>query len=328
MPRKRRVGSISDELLYKSREVALSAVQIFNNPLMRFKSEAYIVLMMIAWTYLFHAYYRKNKFEYRYFQNKGSRRKFDRTKRGAYKYWELERCLNDKASPIDRNSANNLRFLIGLRHEIEHQMTMNLDSYLSGRYQACALNYNHYIKALFGERFGIDKYLAYSIQFLELSYDQLQQSSKRVLDIPPRVQTYIMEFDHSLTEEEYNDERFSYRLYFSKKMANRPGQADRVIEFLDPSSELAQEIDREYWVKQDVERPKYRPSQIVESMQSQGFINFNMHHHTLLWKKLDAKNPGKGYGVDIGNQWFWYERWVEEVRQHCEDQRETYCDDE
>ncbi len=328
MPRKRRVGSISDELLYKSREVALSAVQIFNNPLMRFKSEAYIVLMMIAWTYLVHAYYRKNKIEYRYFQNKGSRRKFDRTKRGAYKYWELERCLNDKASPIDRNSANNLRFLIGLRHEIEHQMTMNLDSYLSGRYQACALNYNHYIKALFGERFGIDKYLAYSIQFLELSYDQLQKQADTTLDIPPRVKTYIMEFDHSLTEEEYNDERFSYRLFFSKKTANRLGQADRVIEFVDPSSELAQSLEREYWVKQDVERPKYLPGQIVELMQSQGFINFNMHHHTLLWKELDAKNPGKGYGVDIGNRWFWYKRWVEEVRQHCEDQRETYCDDE
>lgn len=327
MPRKRRVGSISDELLYKSREVALSAIQIFNNPLMRFKSEAYIVLMIIAWTYLFHAYYRKNNVEYRYYEVKGSRRKFHRTKRGAYKFWELERCLNDEASPIDRNTANNLRFLIGLRHEIEHQMTMNLDSYLSGRYQACALNYNHYIKTLFDERFGIDRYLAYSIQFLDLTYDQLQKSDG-IPDIPPRVRTYIAEFDRSLSDEEYNDERFSYRLFFTKKMVNRPGQADRVVEFLDPSSELAQEIESEYWVKKEVERPKYRPGQIVELMQSEGFDNFNMHHHTQLWKALDGKNPGAGYGVEIGNQWFWYERWLDEVRQHCETRREIYCDDE
>ena len=46
-------------------------------------------------------------------------------------------------SPIDKNTANNLKFLIGLRHEIEHQMTLSLDDYLSGRYQACILNYNH-----------------------------------------------------------------------------------------------------------------------------------------------------------------------------------------
>jgi len=38
------------------------------------------------------------------------------------------------------DAANNLRFLIGLRHEIEHQMTMSLDNFLSARYQACALD--------------------------------------------------------------------------------------------------------------------------------------------------------------------------------------------
>lgn len=206
-------------------------------------------------------------------------------------------------------------------------MTMNLDAYLSGRYQACALNYNHYIKSLFDERFGIDKYLAYSIQFMELTYDQLQKPDTDP-DIPTRVRTYIAEFDRSLTDEQYNDERFSYRLFFTKKMVNRPGQADRVIEFLDPSSELAQEIESEYWVKKEVERPKYLPGEIVELMQSEGFINFKMHHHTQLWKSMDGKNPGKGYGVEIGNQWFWYERWVDEVRQHCDGERETYCEDD
>src|ERR1700730_19106154 len=98
---------------------------------------------------------------------------FHRTKHGAYKYWEIERCLNDKACPFDKATITNLRFLIGLRHEIEHQMTRSLDNYLSGRYQACALNYNQYLKKLFGKRLGIDQQLAYSIQFLELSEEQV-----------------------------------------------------------------------------------------------------------------------------------------------------------
>jgi hypothetical protein len=135
----RRVGSIKVELIRKSREAALSAIQLYNNPLVQFKSEGFIVLMVIAWTYLLHAYYREKCIEYRYCSTQGNRRRFDRTKHGAYKYWELERCLNDDACPIDRDTANNLRFLIGLRHEIEHQMTVDLDNYLSGRYQACAL---------------------------------------------------------------------------------------------------------------------------------------------------------------------------------------------
>ena len=43
--RKRRVGSIKTELIKKSRESALAAVQIFNNPNIMFKSEIYVVLI-------------------------------------------------------------------------------------------------------------------------------------------------------------------------------------------------------------------------------------------------------------------------------------------
>ena len=68
--RLRRLYSVTNELLTKSREAALSAVQIFNNPLIQFKSESFIVLMIIAWTYLLHAYYRKSGIEYRYFDQK------------------------------------------------------------------------------------------------------------------------------------------------------------------------------------------------------------------------------------------------------------------
>ena len=90
--RNRRIGSIKSELLCKSREAALAAVQIFNTPNISLKAESYIVLMIIAWTYFLHAYYRSKKVEHRYFTVQGESRKFDRTKKGAYKYWELEKC--------------------------------------------------------------------------------------------------------------------------------------------------------------------------------------------------------------------------------------------
>ena len=87
------IGSLRSELIRKSREAALSAIRTYNDPLIRFKSETYIVLMMIAWTYLLHAYYRSKKIDYRYFDQLQKRRRFHRTKRGAYKYWELERSF-------------------------------------------------------------------------------------------------------------------------------------------------------------------------------------------------------------------------------------------
>ena len=324
MPQKRRVKSIAAQLLHKSREAALSAVQIFNNPLMQFKSETYIVLMIIAWTYLLHAYYRKNGVEYRYHSKRVIRRRFDRTKRGAFKHWDLEKCLKVEEAPIDTDTTNNLCFLIGLRHEIEHQMAIGLDDYLSGRYQACARNYNHYIKDLFDKKFGIDKHLAYSIQFLELSYEQLYQSATVGGEIPQRVRNYITEFDKSLSEDQFNSERFSYRLIFTKKLVNHPGQADRVIEFLDPDSELAEQMNKQYVVLKETEHPKYLPGDIVRLMEEQGYNKFRMYDHTQLWKSREAKNPGKGYGVQIGKTWYWYEVWVREVRKHCKENQGLY----
>jgi hypothetical protein len=314
---KRRIGSIKDELISKSKEAALSAVKIFNDPLIKFKSETFIVLMIIAWTYLLHAFFRSKGIEYRYFTQHGKRRFFHKTKKGAYKYWELERCLNDKRSPIDKNTANNLRFLIGLRHEIEHQMTLSLDEFLSGRYQACILNYNQYIKKLFGEKHSLDAHLSYSLQFMELSKEQLQ-GGKIEAEIPQRLKAYIIEFDGALDHDEYNSPNYSYRLLFKKKLVNRPGQADKVVEFIDPKSELAKAIDKEYWVKKEIEKKKYKPGGIVAAVQEAGFPKFRINpEHVNMWRSQDAKNPGKGYGVEVAGCWYWYENWLKKCIELC-----------
>lgn len=322
--RTRRIGSLKKELIVKSREAALNAIRTFNDPQVTFKSESFIILMVIAWTYLLHAYYRGKNIEYRYFKQKGKRRIFDKTKRGAFKYWELERCLNHKASPIDKDASNNLRFLIGLRHEIEHQMTLSLDSYLSGRFQACAINYNDYAKKLFGKEYGIDSQVAYSIQFLQLSEEQLSGPLPEA-KIPERLRSYITEFDGALTHKEYNSPRYSFRLLFKKKLVNRPGQADRVIEFIDPKSELAKAIDKEYWVKKEVEKPKYRPTDVVNEVKNAGFTKFRVQpEHLRLWKQEDAKNPAKGYGIEIQGAWYWYQSWVDRCIKLCKAAGDIY----
>jgi len=245
--RVRTVGSVSNELLKKSREAALAAVQVFNNPAITFKSEIFVVMMVISWTYLLHAHFRKLGIEYRYFKVAGTRKRFDKTSKGAFKYWELERCLNDKASPVARAVANNLLFLVGLRHEIEHQMTNRLDEHLSARFQACCLNYNDLIKRLFGDEFGIDKHLSFSLQFSAIDteqWDALHDAER----LPPNIRAFINAFDSALTEAEFNDPRFAYRVLFVPKTANRKGQADKVIEFIKADSELAKDVNKHYAV--------------------------------------------------------------------------------
>ena len=325
MPRNRRFGSVANVLLSKSREAALSAVQIYNNPLIRFKSESYIVLMIIAWTYLLHAYYRKNKVEYRHYEKKEKTRRFRRTKDNGYRYWDLAKCLKAKESPIDRATANNLRFLNGLRHEIEHEMSSKLDDYLGGRYQACAVNYNRCAKDLFGERHGIEDFLAHSIQFLPITYEQLDRTeSENLAGISSGVRNYIAHFEQSMDQDDLHSDKYSYGLIFTKKTVNHPGQADRAIVFIDPDTELAQAINKQFWVTKDTERKKYLPGEIVRKMNELGYIRFRIYEHTKLWKSHGGKNPANGYGVEIGGRWFWYEKWLELVEKHCRDYQDRY----
>jgi hypothetical protein len=321
--RVRRAFSVSGELLTKSREAALAAVQIFNSPLVTFKSEIFIVLMNIAWTYLLHAHYRKERIEYRYFEKRKKRRIFDKTKAGAKKHWELERCLNDAKSPIDKDATNNLRFLIGIRHEIEHQMTSRLDASLSAKFQACCLNYNEYVKRLFGDKHGIDKHLAFSLQFSSISREQAAAVPPPSA-MPSHIKAFVEGFEGSLSEGEFNSPRYAYRVLFVAKTANRKGQADEVIEFVKADSALAADVNRGYTVIRETERPKHLPSGIVKRMKQEGYQCFTMHDHTTLWRAVDAKAAGKGFGVQVERAWYWYDRWLEFVRKHCEDNAFRY----
>lgn len=319
----RRVYSKKDELLTKAREAMLSAVQIFNNPNILFKSESFIILSNIAWMYMLHAYYKGEGIDYRYYTQKNIRKSYDRTKRGAYKYWELERCLNDNDCPIDKPTISNLRFLIGLRHEIEHQMTTRIDDYLSARFQSCCLNFNHYIKMLFDEKYAIDKHLSISLQFSTIDEEQTDKL-KEFTDLPKNIATYINDFDDKLGDDLYNDIRFSYRVLYVPISVNHKGQADKVIEFIKSDSPEAEGLNKEYVLIKDREKKKHLPSKIVGKMQSIGFPFFKMHQHTQLWKKLDGKNPKLGLGVTVEGVWYWYDNWALKVEEHCKANKDKY----
>lgn len=306
----RKVFSEKLDLVYKAREGMLSAVQIYNNPLISFKTESFIVLSLIAWTYLLHAYFRSKKIDYRYYQIEKNRKKFSRNPDGSKRYWDLKNCLNQQNCPLDKNTINNLSFLIGLRNQIEHKKASGLDSYLSARYQACALNFNFYLKELFGGKFGLDQSLALSLQFAELDYTQSQVILDKENLIPKNIISYIATFDEKLSRDEAESDKFAYRLLFSKVVAKRQGQADRVVEFIDPKSDLAKSINKEYWVKEETEKPKLSATQVVQKIKESGFKDFGLHQHTQFWKKHDGKNPNRGFGTIVVKTWCWYQSWI------------------
>lgn len=76
-------------LLTKSKEFALLAVTIYNNPTIKFKTYGFIINMIISYTSLFHAIFEKNGVDYYHKDRDGNTVYID----GEEKAWELKECF-------------------------------------------------------------------------------------------------------------------------------------------------------------------------------------------------------------------------------------------
>jgi hypothetical protein len=294
-----------DELLMKAREAMIAAVHTFNSAGLYFRAELFIVTSIIAWTYLLHAYFKREGVDYRY-KKAGV---VERTPSGAEKYWELSQCITTGGCPLDLGVVNNLKFLIEIRNEIEHRSTSRIDDALSAKLQACCINFNDAIKALFGREFALEKRLPIALQFV--TFDGAQRKALIGADLPTHITTAMDTFHNALSDDEQKDPKFRFRVAFVPKISGKAATADLAIEFIKAGSPEAEAVERV--LLKEVERPKYLPSQILEKVNAAGFPAFNMYDHTKLSQQLDARNPAKGYGVSVANAWYWYEGWFDKV---------------
>jgi hypothetical protein len=310
-----------DELLVKAREAMIAAVHLFNGAGLHFRAELFIVTSVIAWTYLLHAWFRREGIDHRYREADGSIKK---TKQGAECYWEIGMCLRHARCPVPPGAVKNLEFLTEIRHEIEHRSTTRIDDELSAKLQACCINFNDVIKSQFGSQFGLERRLPIALQFVTFSADQ-RAVLKKASDLPGHIGSAMDAFQDRLSEEEFNDPRFAFRAVFVPKLANHKSSADRAIEFVKGDSDKGRALN-EVFLK-TVDRRRFTPTQVVRIVQGEGFPRFTQESHTRLWRALLAKDPAKGFGRqgDYAGTWVWYDNWLERVRAHCQEQSDRYA---
>ncbi len=304
-----------DEPLIKAREAMIAAVHIFNGAGLTFRAELFVVTSVIGWTYLLHAWFCRQGIDYRYANADGTIKK---TKHGEDCYWELGKCLRHDRCPIPSGAVKNLDFLLELRHEIEHRSTNRIDDAVSAKLQACCINFNDAIKSLFGAQYGLERKLPIALQFVTFDADQ-RTVLKKASNLPQNIATMMDEFHQGLTLEEQADPCFAYRVAFIPKVGNRASNADLAVEFVRADSDEAREVSRV--LLKEVNKRRYTPTQVVEIMQTEGFPNFKLPHHTELWRGLAAKDPTKGFGCqgDYSGTWVWWDTWVARVRAHCQE---------
>lgn len=178
-----------------------------------------------------------------------------RTPYGGYRYWDLKECLSkEKILPITEDVKENLNFLLGIRHEIEHQMTRReFDEYISGKLQACAMNFDYYLSKLFGSKYSISDQLALVIQFSPLTVEQ-KETLKSTEHLLTNVRNFVTKFEDKLSENTLQSNHYAYKVVFQPYLVNRPGQADQIIKFTKPESSESDNPEYSYALIKETEK--------------------------------------------------------------------------
>ncbi len=285
-------------ILKGSIDAALLAVEVYNKPRTTFRSQAYIVLMIIAWTRLFHAYFNKTIGNKYYYKAKNGRYQLHD---GERKAWELKTCI-DKYGNLSEPIRANLQFFIGLRNKIEHHNVTEreVDVLIFGECQTFLYNYENLLIQIFGEEYALNENLAFSLQFSYMRFEKQNQSSKSVLSAElQEIRNYIENYRSSLTEEVFNSQEYSIKLIPIPKVSNT-NRNDLAIEFV-PADELA--LDTRQHITAIIKDKKVSvegknvgrllPGQVVKKVGERIPCSFKQYDHQCLYTILSVRPSGR-----------------------------------
>jgi hypothetical protein len=217
------------QILESSIDAALLGVEVYNKPRTSFRSQNFVVLMVIAWTRLFHAYFRKTIGDKYYYKRGGKYEIRD----GERRAWELNTCV-DKYGKLSKPVEANLKFFINLRNKIEHRTTLasETDTLIFGECQSLLHNYEAVLEDLFGPQYALHESLVFSLQFSRLRKPQQNLANKSALGREAQdILDYIAKYRSALPEDVYSSQEFSVKLICVPRISNTNRQ-DLAIEFV------------------------------------------------------------------------------------------------
>lgn len=292
-------------ILESSINSALAAVGLYNTPNNKFRVENYIILMIIAWTKLFHSYFQ-NKIGSRYFYKEmnGRYKKVD----GEKKAWDLKECIKhyqkNAQKKLSEATVQNLHFFVEIRNKIEHRYwnTSSLDIFIFGECQSLLYNYENLLTSLFGEDYSINACLAYSLQFSQLrSNKQLVAQRDLLSNEMQDIKKYIEKYRIDLSQEVYDSQEYSIKLIQIPKISNT-NRSELSVEFVEWNSlnnddkENYQKIlgiIKDKIIKQPISNINMlKPSDVIKEVEKLTKIKLNQSNHTDLWKAFEVR-PAK-----------------------------------
>ncbi|HFL2715797.1 TPA: DUF3644 domain-containing protein [Legionella pneumophila] len=275
-------------ILTSAIDSALLAVEIYNKPRASFRTEAYISLMIVAWTRLFHCYFFREIGEKYYYKQKSS--KLYKRVDGEKVAWDLSKCIL-KYGQIPEDVNANLEFFIKLRNKVEHRHIekREFDTIIFGECQALLYNFESQLIEWFGQEYSLNENLAFSLQFSVLRDKQQVLAGKRVLSSElAELKKFIEKYRNSLSEKVFNSSSYSIKLIQVPKISNT-NRNDLAVDFVNWSSlnqadkdsydKLTTIIKEKVIHQAVVNLGLIKPKRVCEIVEEKCGIKFSFHDH-------------------------------------------------
>jgi len=262
------------ERLIRSREAMILAVQVFNSPALRFKSEVFTMLAHVAWTYLLHEHYERKKVK---IVGKDGRSLL------------LSQMLDRQDCPLSKGMKDNLRTLKILRDDVEHKLLGRADTRWLGLFQACCLNFDKAICELFGSRLTLSHDLSFAIQFTKMNLEQLATLNR--YEIPAHIDAIDARLTEGMTEAQIADLEYQFRVVYTLDAVTK---SRAHFQFVLPESAEGKDI-RNVLVQHKLADHLYphKPGEVVSRVHQKTGKVFTSHNHTQAWRKFEVR-PRKG----------------------------------
>jgi hypothetical protein len=283
----------------KCRSAAVAAVDSYNRPGPSFRTAHFIVLIVLAWTALFHAVFYKRRVN-PWYKKAGKSSKGDRYIRidGDPKHWDLSECLKQYFGGDHPAERKNLEFLIGLRNKIEHRHLPALDAGLYGECQACLLNLEDFLTKEFGQTFAMAEQLTVALQFTQLVPTEKKKAAAEMAGRAAKsVRDYVEKFRGGLNSTVLNSQRYSFNVFLVPKAVTKKELADAAVEFIKVDESNKDEVERLEKLNVLI-REKHipiqnldllKPTQVVPQVQAAIPFRFNIASHAASWQHFKVR---------------------------------------
>ncbi|PRY18881.1 DUF3644 domain-containing protein [Pseudosporangium ferrugineum] len=218
---------------------ALTAIEIYNSPTSLRPLEGFLVHMHVAWLYLLHASFDKQKISYHYKDPKTGR--YVRVD-GEKKSWELQKCVEVRWPSVKEPVRQNLELTVQLRNKIEHRFERGLMVAASGFAQSLIMNYEAELVSTFGNAYSIADRVHIPVALSTFSREGAAAMASSQLLLPKRLRDFFIDYRARLDDGVLNDQAFEMRIEIVQKRSPKT-EADLAVSFVREDDLTSDELD-------------------------------------------------------------------------------------